>query len=181
MFISSTRPATTRRWGLANGRDGRGEGEVKVREGRGLSRPSRAGGDHRAELRGTVRVVGRSAVELAAEPGPGAAPDQGQIAAAGLCGGHRLSPAARTGPRLSALAHPRLGLGPRAPEYFPGRTHRDREELRGLCLGRKGLPGWIYGPLHASPSTVSRPGLGPYRWEPTQFAGPVGPSPGAAG
>ena len=56
-------------------------------------------------------AAGRSAVDLATEPGPGAPADPGQAAASGLGGGHRLPLSPRLGPHAPALAHPELGLG----------------------------------------------------------------------
>ena len=86
-------------------------GLALARHGGGLSRPVRADGDHGVELRGTLRLAGRSAVELATEPGLGAPPGQGQTAASGLGGRHRLPLPARPGPRACCARSPRTRLG----------------------------------------------------------------------
>src|ERR1039458_6448105 len=116
-----------------------------ARNGRGLSCSVRADRNHRVELRGALRLAGRSAVELATEPRLGAPPAPGQAAASSLRGRLGLPLPARPGPRSGALAHPGFGLGARASEYLSARTDRDRQELPGLRPGREGLPGWVHG------------------------------------
>ena len=87
---------------------------------------------------------------------------------------------ARLGPCPGALAHPGFGLGAGASEHFSARPDRNREELPGLRLGREGLPGWLYGLLHAGSPTVSRSGVGPRRRQSALLARPVG-APGGIG
>ena len=49
------------------------------------------------------------------------------------------------------------------------------------ALAREGLPGWLYGLLHACSPAVSRLGLGPRRRQSALVARPVGPAGGAGG
>src|ERR1035441_865853 len=89
-----------------------------ARNGRGLSCSVRADRNHRVELRGALRVAGRSAVELATEKRLGAAPAPRQTAASGLGGRPGLPLPARLGPCPGALAHAGFSLGAGASEHF---------------------------------------------------------------
>src|SRR5271167_1235054 len=71
--------------------DGKAAGHAAAGHGRGSEGAGARSSDQRAEFPRTTRAAGRSAMDLAREPGSGSEVESGQAARVGLCGGHRLS------------------------------------------------------------------------------------------
>src|ERR1039457_3970930 len=71
--------------------DGKAAGHAAARHGRGSEGAGARSSDQRAEFPRTTRAAGRSAMDLAREPGTGSQVESGQAARIGLCGGYRLS------------------------------------------------------------------------------------------
>src|SRR5664279_3941038 len=77
--------------------DGKTAGHAVARHGRRLEDAGTRSSDQRTEFPRTTRTAGRSAMELAREPGAGAKTESGQAERIGLCGGYRLSGSAGPG------------------------------------------------------------------------------------
>src|ERR1039457_123603 len=71
--------------------DGKTAGHAAAGHGRSPEDAGTRSSDQRPEFPRTTRAAGRSAMDLAREPGAGAKTESGQTARTGLCGGHRLS------------------------------------------------------------------------------------------
>ena len=74
-------------------------------------------------------TAGGPAVELATEPGVGAAAPRWPPTRSSLHGRHRLPCGARAGQAGGPLADARLGLGAPPSTYFPDGADRDRENI----------------------------------------------------
>src|SRR5512143_2972429 len=74
--------------------------------------------DQRTEFSGTTLSAGRSAMELARQPGAAAKAESGQTAGAGLRAGHRLPGCAWPGQDGGACSGKRLCLSPQSRKHF---------------------------------------------------------------
>src|SRR5664280_2649083 len=109
--------------------DGKTAGHAAARHGRGSEGAGARSSDPRTEFPRTTRTAGRSAMELAREPGAGAKTESGQAERIGLCGGYRLSGSAGPGQDGNACPGKRLRLGPPAREHFRVGSDRRGQEL----------------------------------------------------
>src|ERR1019366_5892394 len=76
---------------------GKTAGHAVAGHGRRLAGAATRSHYQRTELSGTTRAAGRSTMELAREPGPGAKTESGQTERISLRGGHRLPSSAWPG------------------------------------------------------------------------------------
>src|SRR5271157_6600396 len=102
--------------------DGKTAGHAVARHGRGSEGAGARPSDQRTEFPRTTLSAGRSAMELAREPGAGAKTESGQTAGTGLRGGHRLPGCAWPGQDGDACSGKRLSLGPQSREHLRDRT-----------------------------------------------------------
>ena len=126
--------------------------------------------DHATQLRGALRPAGGPPVELAAEPGAGAAAQRRPAARPSLHGRHRLPCGAGSGQAGGPLADPRLGLGAPPPTHFPGGPDRDWEDVSGAGVRAEGLPRRIHRLLRHGRAVVSGTGTGAGGWQLCQAA-----------
>src|ERR1019366_1546699 len=98
--------------------DGKAAGHAVAGHGRRLENAGARSSDQRAEFPRTTRTAGRSAMDLAREPGTRSQTESGQTAGIGLRGGHRLPCCAWLGQDGGACSGKRLGLGPQSRKYF---------------------------------------------------------------
>src|SRR5258708_2474959 len=128
---------------------------------------ARSGGT-RAEVPGTVRPAGGSAMELAREPGAGATASYRQAERRSLRRRHRLPGFSRTRQERDPGAGAEVSVGGESREHFRSRAHWRRKELRGLRLGAEDLPRWLLRAVHARRGAVPGSGDRARRWEPAQ-------------
>src|SRR5207245_10885924 len=103
--------------------------------------------DQRAEFPGSTLAAGRSAMELAREPGVGAKDESGQTAGSGLRGRHRLSGGARPGEDGDASTGKRLRLGSQSREPLRDRTLWRGQKLPRIGAGAESMSRRVLGTL----------------------------------
>src|ERR1039457_5608122 len=109
--------------------DGKTASHAAARHGRGAENAGARSSDQRTEVPRTTRAAGRSAMELAREPGAGTKTESGQTAGTGLRGGHRLPGCALPGQDGGACSGKRLCLGPQSRKHFRVGSDRRGQEL----------------------------------------------------
>src|ERR1700685_1204208 len=102
--------------------DGKTTGHALARHGRRFEDARTRSGHPRTQFSRTTLAPGRSTMELAREPGPGAKTESGQASRTGLRGGHRLPGGAWPGQVGPARSGQRFHLGPQSREYLRDRT-----------------------------------------------------------
>src|SRR5208282_2354271 len=130
--------------------DGKTGSHAAARHGRGSENAGTRSSDQRAEFPRTTRAAGRSAMELAREPGAGAKAESGQAARTGLCGGYRLSHSAWPGQDGGACSGKRLVLGPQPRKHFRVGSDRRGQELHRIGPGAESLSRRLLSSLFAS-------------------------------
>src|ERR1039458_7241817 len=117
--------------------DGKAAGHAVAGHGRGSEGAGARSSDQRTEFPRTTRTAGRSAMDLAREPGTGAKTESGQAERTGLRGGHRLSCCAWPGQDGGACSGKRLCLGPQPRKHFRVGSDRSGDILLHLANSLK--------------------------------------------
>jgi hypothetical protein len=101
-----------------------------------------------AEFRRALVLISGSAVELAREPGTGAAIEERQASPQRLYRGHRLPGGAGTGEDHHSRTGEGFAVGTEPREPFRSRADWCGEELHRLRAGAEGVPRWILSVLY---------------------------------
>src|SRR5271157_5885141 len=155
--------------------DGKTAGHAVAGYGRRLENAGARSSDQRTEFPRTTRTAGRSAMELAREPGAGAKTESGQAERIGLCGGYRLSHGAWLGQDGGACSGKRLSLGPQSREHFRVGSDRRGQELHRIGPGTESLSRRLLGSLFAGCRLAARTGPDTSRWKLASLPGSTGP------
>src|SRR6266851_6154413 len=167
-MTTSAVPTTSTKEGHAHAEpadDGKTAGHAVARHGGRSEDTGTRSRNQRAEFPGSTLAAGRSAMELAREPGVGTKDESGQTAGSGLRGRHRLSGGARPGEDGDASTGKRLRLGSQSREHLRDRTLWRGHKLPRIGAGAESMPRRVLGTLSPRRCAVSGTGSGPSRWQ----------------
>src|SRR5208283_2818151 len=155
--------------------DGEAAGHAVAGHGRGAEDAGTRSSDQRTEFPRTTRTAGRSAMDLAREPGAGAKTESGQAERIGLRGGHRLSCGAWLGQAGNACSGKRLCLGPQPRKHFRFGSDWRGQELYRIGPSTESLSRRLLCFLFAGRRLTARTGPGTSRRELAPLPGTTGP------